>query len=395
MTVDPAFPAAPPHFALRMSAFFGGFFLIHGVALPWFPVWLQGRGLTDVEIASVLAIPMAFRVLMAPVGGFIADRTPSRRFAIRLFLVPAGLVFLTAWTASTYLPLLLLTGAAFTLMQMAMPAGEALALTGARRFGVDYGRMRLWGSVAFAAANVGSGAMLGLLPIEAIFWFIFAAFVIAAMAGFVLPRTPKAVRAIDDASRPEERPAWKVLGHPNVMAVVLASGLVLGSHAAFYSFGSIYWQSLGFSPVEIGGFWAVSIACEVLLFAWSGALIRRIGPYAMITIGAVAAILRWTLLPWDLGGAGFLALQSLHALSFAAVFVGTQFIIVRAVPEEMAGSAQSIIVLVGGLIMAGMVALSGPLYAAFGADSFRTMIVLPVMALGVLAVQRLVYPERA
>lgn len=395
MTVDPAFPAAPPHFALRMSAFFGGFFLISGVSLPWFPVWLQGRGLTDVEIASVLAIPMAFRVLMAPVGGFIADRTPSRRFAIRLFLVPAGLVFLTAWTASSYWPLMLLTGAAFTLMQMAMPAGEALALTGARRFGVDYGRMRLWGSVAFAAANVGSGAMLGLLPIEAIFWFIFAAFVLAAMAGFVLPRTPKAVRAIDDASRPEERPAWKVLGHPNVMAVVLASGLILGSHAAFYSFGSIYWQSLGFSPVEIGGFWAVSIACEVLLFAWSGALIRRIGPYAMITIGAVAAVLRWTLLPWDLGGAAFLALQSLHALSFAAVFVGTQFIIVRAVPEEMAASAQSIIVLVGGLIMAGMVALSGLLYAAFGADSFRTMIVLPVLALGVLAVQRLVYPERA
>lgn len=280
-------------------------------------------------------------------------------------------------------------------MQMAMPAGEALALTGARRFGVDYGRMRLWGSVAFAAANVGSGAMLGLLPIEAIFWFIFAAFVIAAMAGFVLPRTPKAVRAIDDASRPEERPAWKVLGHPNVMAVVLASGLILGSHAAFYSFGSIYWQSLGFSPVEIGGFWAVSIACEVLLFAWSGALIRRIGPYAMLTIGALAAILRWTLLPWDLGGAGFLALQSLHALSFAAVFVGTQFIIVRAVPEEMAGSAQSIIVLVGGLIMAGMVALSGPLYAAFGADSFRIMIVLPVVALGVLGLQRAVYRERA
>ena len=35
-----------------------------------------------------------FRVSMAPLGGFIADRTPTRRFAVRMFLVPAALVFL-------------------------------------------------------------------------------------------------------------------------------------------------------------------------------------------------------------------------------------------------------------------------------------------------------------
>jgi PPP family 3-phenylpropionic acid transporter len=394
MTPEPDASAAPPHFVLRMSAFFGGFFLINGVALPWFPVWLHGRGLTDVEIASIIAIPLAVRVSMAPLGGFIADRTPTRRFAVRLFLVPAALVFLLASTATTYWPLLLFTGGAFTLWQMALPAGEALALTGVRRFGFDYGRMRLWGSVAFISANVGSGVLLGFLPVSAIFWFIFAAFSMAALTGFVLPKNPRVVRAIDDATRPETRPAWKVLGHPAVFAPILAGGLIQGSHADFYSFGSIYWQSLGFSPLQIGGFWAMSIACEVLLFVWSGAVVRRIGPYAMLAIGGVAAIVRWSLLPFDLGGAGFMALQCLHALTFGAVFLGNQFAVVRAVPEEMAASAQSIVVLVGGLVMAGMTALSGPLYAAFGPDSFRIMIVLPLLALGVLAVHHVFLREK-
>ena len=84
---------------------------------------------------------------------------------------------------------------------------------------------------------------------------------------------------------------------------------------------------------------------------------------------ASRAIVRWSLLPFDLGGVGFMALQCLHALTFAAVFLGNQFAVVRAVPEEMAASAQSIVVLVGGLIMAGMTALSGPLYAAYRARS--------------------------
>ena len=389
MTTAPAGLAAPPHFALRMSAFFGGFFMINGVALPWFPVWLEWRGLTDVEIAGIIAIPMAFRVSLTPIGGIIADRMPTRRFAVRMFIVPAALVFLLAGTAHSYWPLLLLTGGAFTLWQLALPAGEALALTGVRRFGLDYGRMRLWGSVAFISANVGSGALLGLLPTEAIFWFIFGAFTIAAIMAFILPMTPRTVRAIDDATRPETKPAWKVLSHPGLLAPMLAGGLIQGSHAAFYSFGSIYWQSLGFSSVQIGGFWAISIACEILLFAWSGAMVRRIGPFAMLALGAVAAIVRWSVFPADLGGFGYMALQTLHGLTFGAVFLGNQFAVVRAVPEEMAGSAQGVVVLFSGLIMAGMTALSGPLYHAFGPEAFRMMAVLPVLALVVLAIHHL------
>jgi len=386
MTSPPAPVAAPPHFVLRVSAFFGGYFLNPGVVLPWFPVWLHGRGLSDVEIASVIAIPLAVRVSMAPLGGYIADKTPTRRFAARLFLVPAAFVFLFAWTASTYWPLLLITGAAFALWQMALPAGEALALTGARRFGFDYGRMRLWGSVAFITANVGSGFLLGFLPVEAIFWLIFAALIIAAGTAFALPMNPRVVRAIDDATRPDTRPAWKVLTHPAVLAPILAGALIQGSHGAFYSFGSLYWQSLGFTPLQIGGFWAVSITCEILLFIFAGQVVQRIGPFAMLVIGGVAAIVRWNLLPFDLGGAGFMMLQAFHALTFAAVFLGNQYLVVRAVPEEMAASVQSVMMMTVGLATAGTTAVSGPLYAAFGPDAFRFMTVLPMIALAILGV---------
>src|SRR5258708_6553991 len=165
MTVKPAFAAAPPNFALRMWAFFAGYFVFGGVSVPFFPVWLQARGLSEVEIASCVAIPALVRVLLTPLAGLYADRAPNRRFAAITFTFPAMLIFLFAWQAHGYWPLLLITGASFTLWALALPVAEALALTGVRRFGIDYGRMRMGGSIAFIITNLTSGALLSVLDV--------------------------------------------------------------------------------------------------------------------------------------------------------------------------------------------------------------------------------------
>ena len=59
MSAPPATAAAPPHYALRMWIFFAGYFVFGGVSVPFFPVWLDARGLTDIEIATVIAVPGA------------------------------------------------------------------------------------------------------------------------------------------------------------------------------------------------------------------------------------------------------------------------------------------------------------------------------------------------
>ncbi|CAN5176591.1 MFS transporter [soil metagenome] len=377
-----------------MGLFFAGYFSINGVAVPFFPVWLAERGFSEVEIANIIAIPMAVRVLLTPLGGAVADRMPSRRFAARMFMVPAAFILLGAWWQTGYWPIMLLTGGAFLLWQLGLPAGEALALTGLRRFGLDYGRMRLWGSVAFITINLTSGALLTVMPRESIFWFILAGFVAAAAVTFSLPRTPPAIRALDDAARPARGPAWGALAQPAFLALAFAAGLIGASHAVFYSFGSLFLEKLGYNTVEIGGFWAVSLGCEVTFFAFSTAIYRRIGAYPMVALGAVAAMLRWLVFGLDFGTPGFVFAQSLHAFSFASVFLGTQHAVARAVPEQYAASAQGLVFMIGGLTMAGMTALAGPLYQAYGGQAFYAMIVPPVLALAILALaRRLVPPE--
>jgi PPP family 3-phenylpropionic acid transporter len=387
MSPAPSPPAAPPpHYALRIWLFFAGYFLFGGVSVPFYPLWLQAQGLNEVQIANIIALPAVVRVLLTPFAGLFADRAPNRRFAAICFTVPAMFVFLLAWPLRDYWPLLLVTAVSFTLWGLALPVGEALALTGVRRFGLDYGRMRIGGSVAYIIANLGSGALLGIFHVEALFWFLVAALGSAALVSMTLPVTPPSVRALDDATRPAPQKARQVLGHPGFLALVLAGGLIQASHAMLYGFGSIHWRSLGFSGLDIGIFWATGVICEISLFVVSTRLVRLFGPLGLITAGGIIAILRWSLFATDPGFAGVVGLQMLHAFTFAATYLGNQHAIARVVPEEMTASAQAIYGSTNAILMAGATAASGPLYEAFGAEAFLPMIALPILALAIIAV---------
>jgi PPP family 3-phenylpropionic acid transporter len=388
MQAQPAVTAAPPYYALRIALFYGAYFIFVGVALPFFPVWLEARGLTNSEIASCIAVPMAIKVLLTTPAGMLADRAPNRRFAVRIFTVASLAVFMSGWPATTYLPLLLTTGSAMVLWQLSLPATEALALTGVRRFRLDYGRMRVSGSIGFIAANLGAGAILGVVSPETIFWLMAAGLAATIVTGFTLPVTPPTIRALDDASRPERKPAREILGNPAFLALLAAGSLVQASHGVVYSFGSLYWQRLGFSGVEIGSLWAIGVVCEVVLFLWSGLAARKVGDVGLVVVGATGALLRWSLLPFDLGFYGFLLVQCLHGLSFGATYLGTQHAIARIVPEEMTASAQGIYAMMTGILMAGITALAGPLYSAFAGNAFLAMVVPVLLAFAALSLYR-------
>jgi PPP family 3-phenylpropionic acid transporter len=382
-------PLAPPtYYGQRIALFYGGYFILASVSLPFFPVWLAASGLTPAEIGSCVALPMALRVLLTPLAGIFADRAPNRRFAARTFGIASFLVFLLAWPAEGYWPILITTGAAMVLYQVTLPVADALALTGVRQFGLDFGRMRFVGSVTFILANLGAGLLLGVIAPGSIYFMMLGGFVAVVLVGLTLPVTPRAARALDDAGRPKARSLRAVLGNPILVAALVASALVQASHGVAYSFASLYWQARGFSGVEIGSFWAIGVICEIMLFLWSGAVVRKVGDIELVLIGAVAAILRWGLFPLDLGLGGTLLIQCLHGLTFGATYLGTQHTIARLVPEQMTASATGFYSMASGILMAGITALSGSFYETLGPLAFATMMVPPMLSVTILILRR-------
>src|SRR5262245_54018426 len=62
-------PAGPPpqfstdHFTLKLGLFYAAYFFFGGVQLPFFPLWLESRGLEAAMIGLVVAVPTVTRIV--------------------------------------------------------------------------------------------------------------------------------------------------------------------------------------------------------------------------------------------------------------------------------------------------------------------------------------------
>lgn len=371
-------------FAVRVSFLFAALAAIIGTNMPYLPVWLDWAGLSAGEIAVVTATPLLVRVAVTPVIAFAADRAGDhRKFLIGLSW--AGLLGLLALAQARGLWPILFWMLVFSLAWTTiMPLTETVAMSGVKAAGLDYGRMRLWGSLSFIAASfIGGWVVEGLGAASAIWLVVIgAALTTAAAHGLARPiglgrlkaaTSPPRLSLTDAASLARSRP---------FLIFLAAGGLTSASHAVFYTFGTLHWRAVGLSTGWSGTLWAISIVAEVALFAYSAAVVRRIGPVQLIALGAGAGVIRWLAMGFDPPLALLVPLQLLHALTFGATHIGAVHFIGRAVPETQAGTAQALYASVtGGIAMGSTMLAAGPLYAAYGGRAYWAMAMVAAAAL--------------
>ncbi len=363
--------------AIRLSFFFFALFFLVGVYMPFFPVWLATRGLSSTEIGVLLALPMAMRIVSTPFVGAFADRMAEPRSALLLFAVMAALLFAGIGFSDDFIVIAVMLALTAVFWMPLTPLSDAFALSIARRDGRDYGRMRLWGSLAFILANLGAGWLVGRYSGGVVHQILIFGFALIVTASYLLPHSV----ARTQVSPAEEKADRKSLRRPVFLAVVFLASLIQASHALVYGFGSLYWRSLGFTGTEIGALWAIGVIAEILLFSISGRVVARLGPLRLIAVAATAAIVRWALFPSLLHFHEFLAVQVLHGLTFGAAHLGLVHHVAQSVPERLAGAGQGIAVTIITASMAVAMVVSGPLYRGFGGDGFYAMAAVGAVAL--------------
>jgi PPP family 3-phenylpropionic acid transporter len=371
-------------FAARVSLLFAAIFVVAGTNLPFLPVWLDWAGIGPREIAIITATPLFVRVAVTPAIAFAADRAGDhRRFLIGLSW--AGLAALVVLAQSReFWAILACTVAFAAVWTTVMPLTETVAMGGVKAAGLDYGRMRVWGSLSFIAASLVGGWVVERLGAGSAIWLVVAgaAFTTAAAHALARPIGLGRLKAATSPPRLSLAEAVGLLGSRIFLIFLVAAGLAQAAHAVFYTFGTLHWRDLGLSTGWSGFLWAISIVAEVALFAYSAAVVRRIGPVELIVLGAGAAVVRWLAMGFDPPLALLVPLQLLHALTFSATHIGAIHFIGRAVPETQAGTAQALYASVtGGIAMGGAMLLAGPLYAAYAGRAYWAMAALAAVGL--------------
>jgi PPP family 3-phenylpropionic acid transporter len=373
-------------FPVRIAAFYAALFAIYGIHLPFLPSWLAAEGLGPSEIALVAAAPMIVRLFSTPALAHSADVLGLHGPLLRMLAAGVLAATLALVVADGLVWLLLVCLVLGVAASGLMPLVETVAMDGVRRAGLDYGRMRLWGSLAFIVANILGGLAIGAFGIAVVPWMLVAgavATVAAAQAVAVL--LPRAAAA--------PRPAG---GHAGILALLarrdmqlflLAMGTVQGAHAVLYAFGTIHWQSQGIQPVWIGALWAIGVVAEIVLFWHAGRASAALGAIGLMAVGAGASLVRWLAMTLDPPLALLVVLQALHALTYGAAHLGSMQWLARSVPEGQAATAQALYATIsGGLAMGLSMLLAGRLYGDHAAGAFYAMAGLAGVGLAAVVV---------
>jgi PPP family 3-phenylpropionic acid transporter len=376
----------PRPFDWRLGAVFGTYFATAGVFAPYFPLYLQHRGLSAFEIGVVLAMMQGMRLVGPSLWGYLADRSSRRQAILRWTAVAACLAFAPIFSSGGFMFVFAVMFAVNFFITAQMPVAEAITATRLRGdplAATRYGRLRAFGSIGFIALVLACGPLFDLVGMQ---WQPAVGLVLLAISAW-------AAWQVRDQHVPErQRIRVSVrarLTEPRVRWFFASAALMVFAHGALNTYFSLYLAQLGYSKTVIGIYWVVGVLIEIVFFSCQGPIFKRFGAFNLLAASFMLAALRFALIAelanWWLV---LLFAQLLHAASFAVHHSASILTVQQWFPGTAAARGQALYISIGygvGGTAGSLVAAS--LWSGFGPSAAFWSSSVAALA-GFFAVQR-------
>ncbi|MBI4997673.1 MAG: MFS transporter [Rhodocyclales bacterium] len=335
---EPNSPLPPPDpFCWRLSAWYFFYFAFVGAFAPYFTLYLQSLGLAAPAIGTLMSLMLAMRLVAPNLWGWLADRIGHKVLVVRASALLAIAGFLLFFVARGFWALF----AAMALMSFfwsaSLPLVEALTLRHLEGRTEQYGRIRLWGSVGFIAAVVGTGVWLDQAPLASLLWVNLALLVGVLLCAALLadvpgPGLPAAAQSLRSG-----------LLRPAVLALLAACFFMSAAHSPFYVFYSIHLVDHGYDKTAIGLLWSLGVVAEIAVFLGMPRLMRACSLRGILLASFVLAVIRFLLIGWGAGAIALLLLaQLLHGATFGACHAAAVAALHRWFPAQQQARIQAL-----------------------------------------------------
>jgi len=321
----------------RLGAYYFFYFTYVGAFVPYFSLWLAAQGYGAAQIALVLAMPQLARIFAPTLWGWLADHTGRQREVVILSAFASAAGFVALFFVRGAAPVALVLFLMSALSAGAMPLVEATTLASLRGGAGNYGPIRLWGSIGFILAVLGTGAWLDRAGVSEVLPVVFGLALLVCIAAFGIP-----AGARYETERGGER-IVAVLWRAEVLALFAAGMCMAVAHGAMYAFYSIYLEAAGYSKSIIGGLWTLGVVAEVVVFLRLPQLMRRFSLRALLIASFSCAAVRFLAIGWGVEWIALLAAaQLLHAATFGTYHAASIAAVHRLFPGRIAGRGQTL-----------------------------------------------------
>jgi PPP family 3-phenylpropionic acid transporter len=298
---------------------FGSFFFLYfayvGLVSPYASLFFLERGFSVIEIAVLMSMLQITRIVGPFSWGWLSDYLSDRISIIRFCACLAAVTFLCIFFLQSYIAFFIWMFVLHTILSSLMPLGESAtvhALFKDNSFDKRYGRLRLWGSIGFIAMVLFAGELFQRKGIE-LYSIVGAVILIfLALVTFRL-HEPKVERR-----KMVKGELLSVLLNPDVRWFLLSGFFMIFAHAALYVFYSMYLADLGYDKFQIGLFWALGVAAEVIFFYFQSKVLSRLDAEVVLQMAFGIGVFRFILIAFFPVTWVLIIAQLMHAGTFAA-----------------------------------------------------------------------------
>ena len=331
-------PTTPPAIAVQ------GLFIVVGFVIaaffPFLAIYLKGRNLDETQIGFVIASMAVARLIFLPLWGHFADTRLGRLTVLQIGTVGAALAGLAMNSVSGMIAIAAAMFIQSVFMVSVGPNVDAIALVHLGEDNMsDYGRIRGWESLSYAAGCLVFGAILQAAGVT---W----AMPIYGISSVLVVGWSVTIKR----DRPEDVPEHGRLGAvgavfkeaPRFWGFLVAVLIMWTGFNAAWNFLSIKIEGAGGGPLLVGVGTGMGGLVEVFVMRWSARLHRRLGLRSVYAVGCVVYAVGFLL--WGLiSNPTIVAMLTVfEGAGFALLFTTSVVVVGRLLPESLYSSGNSI-----------------------------------------------------
>lgn len=322
------------------------FGLVVASFFPFLSLFLDAKGLNASRIGVVIAAMALARIVCSPVWGHLSDTTIGRRRALQVGAAGTAAAGLLLFAVQGYVPVVVAGAALAGMGASVAPNVDAIALAhlGDGRM-TEYGRIRAWESLSYAATCLGLGAVLEQVGVR---WSM-PAYALGCV--LVLVWTTAAVAP----DRPEPSAGHGRLGAvgavfreaPRFWLFLLATLFVWTGFNGAWNFIGLKIAEGGGGPLLLGLGTGLGGLVEVPFMRLSSRFAARVGLRPVYVVGCLVYASGFVL--WGLvADPTIVALLTVfEGAGFALLFTTAVVVIGRMLPATLYSTGQSLAVTVG------------------------------------------------
>ncbi|MTW88136.1 MFS transporter [Virgibacillus dakarensis] len=297
------------------------------IILSYLPIYLKYKGLDGTEIGWVLAVGPFAAIFSQPFWGYMSDKYKTVKWTLVICIIGL-LISSVLFFQMNQLIAIILMGAVFYFFTTPIGAlGDSLAQRRADDLNVNFGGIRMWGSIGFATSSLIVGKVLSTVGVQ---YMILPYLFFGACALMV------ALRLTDVKVETEPvqlKDVMKIIRNKPFFIFLFIIMLISVSHRANDSFIGLYIEQLGGDETMIGLAWFVGVVSEAAVFAFAGLWFQKFHTLIFIMIAGILYTIRWFIYAAINDPIYIVSLQVLHGVTFGVFYLAAFQYITRLIPK--------------------------------------------------------------